>query len=54
MRLRDEAGLATGQAGSASGRRSASWRFLGLTLAAISGYSRPAGSGYPDRSLYGL
>ena len=34
MRLRDEAGLATGQAGSASGRRSASWRFLGLTLAA--------------------
>ena len=35
MRLRDEAGLATGQAGSALGRRSASWRFLGFTLAAI-------------------
>jgi hypothetical protein len=39
MRLRDEAALATGQAGSTLGQRSASWRFLEFTLAATSGRS---------------
>jgi len=36
MRLRDEAALATSQAGSTLGWRSASWRFLEFTLAATS------------------
>jgi len=39
MRLRDEAALATGQAGSTLGQRSAYWRFLEFTHAATSGHS---------------